>query len=205
MPGPESIVGGLAAISSRYWGAAVAWHVVLATLLGGVVAGWRPAQQTLGMVITALLTSVSAFAFVAGNVFNGVVFLLLAGLAVKMTLRLPKGSVKLASAGAVAAGVALALFGWVYPHFVEGLSFLYRAPTGLLPCPTLSLIIGLCLAVEDRSSRRWLGTLAGAGLFYGLFGMLALAVKIDFVLVLGAAALIVAAARVSHPAAATPA
>jgi hypothetical protein len=196
MTNAGSILAGLAGIATRHAWAAAAWHAVLAAGLAAWFAGWRPSRRALGLLAAALLLSVSGFALAGANGFNGVVFLLLGALAATSAARVPAGPARHGDPWAVAAGATLCAFGWVYPHFVQASSplvYLYRAPTGLLPCPTLSLVIGLALALDDRRSGRWLGTLAGAGVFYGLFGVLALGVGIDAVLVLGSLALVVAA------------
>jgi hypothetical protein len=93
---------------------------------------------------------------------------------------------------AVLAGGAMALFGLCYPHFVPAgsvLAYLYRSPAGLLPCPTLSVLIGITIFLDGLGSRAWSATLAVAGLFYGAFGLFRLGVRIDGLLVLGAMAL----------------
>ena len=52
-------------------------------------------------------------------------------------------------------------------------------PTGLVPCPTLSIVIGLALIVEGLDSRIWTSVLVGAtGVFYGIFGAVRLGVTI---------------------------
>ena len=58
-------------------------------------------------------------------------------------------------------GTAMVAFGWVYPHFSSDPSlfaYFYGAPTGLLPCPTLSLVIGLSLLARGFGVmfRRWI-------------------------------------------------
>ena len=92
----------------------------------------------------------------------------------------------------------------VYPHFfgisyplpwVFGpLAYLYAAPTGLIPCPTLSLVIGFALLGGGLGSRAWSISLAAVGLFYGLFGVMRLRVYWDIPLIFGAAALLAVAA-----------
>ena len=85
-------------------------------------------------------------------------------------------------------------FAWIYPHFLEGLSpgtSLWAAPMGVIPCPTLSLVIGFALLFDGFGSRSWSLILAGVGLFYGLFGAARLGVVLDVVLVGGASALLV--------------
>ncbi|PLW83854.1 hypothetical protein CWI75_00380 [Kineobactrum sediminis] len=82
-------------------------------------------------------------------------------------------------------------FGWLYPHFLDNttsLVYLYAAPTGLIPCPTLSIVIGFTLILGGLGSRSWCLVLAMMGLFYGVFGAARLGVRIDGVLILGALA-----------------
>jgi hypothetical protein len=89
-------------------------------------------------------------------------------------------------------------FGWFYPHFVHGSStlvYLYMAPTGLIPCPTLATIVGLSILFNGFGSRAWGAIVAFAGLFYGLFGGFRLGVHIDHVLTAGALALSVIALK----------
>ena len=102
----------------------------------------------------------------------------------------------------MAAGMVMILFGWVYPHFLEGgawFDYLYAAPTGLIPCPTISLTIGFALLANGFSSRAWSLTLAFLGLFYAFFGALRLGVNLDFVL-LGGALLLLLETLTSKPA-----
>jgi hypothetical protein len=87
-------------------------------------------------------------------------------------------------------------FGWVYPHFLESgnwFNYLYAAPTGLIPCPTLSITIGFALLANGLSSRVWSLFLAIIGLFYGLFGIFRLEVHLDVGLLVGALLLFILA------------
>jgi hypothetical protein len=70
----------------------------------------------------------------------------------------------------------------------------YGAPTGLVPCPTLSLMIGFALIAGGLAARTWSLTLAAAGVFYGAFGAARLGVTIDLALIAGALGLVVLAA-----------
>lgn len=82
-------------------------------------------------------------------------------------------------------------FGWIYPHFLDNatpMEYLYAAPTGLIPCPTLSIVIGFTLILGGLRLRPWCLVLTIMGLFYGVFGAGRLGVKIDGVLLLGALA-----------------
>jgi hypothetical protein len=63
----------------------------------------------------------------------------------------------------------------------------------LIPCPTLSIVIGFTLLANGMSSRYWSLSLAVLGLFYGLFGILRLQVQIDAGLLIGATTLTILA------------
>jgi hypothetical protein len=88
------------------------------------------------------------------------------------------------------------VFGWIYPHFLEGGSwfrYLYAAPMGLIPCPTLSFTIGFAMIANGFSSRSWSLVLVVIGVFYGVFGAFRLGVSIDFVLLAGSLLLLIQA------------
>ena len=91
-----------------------------------------------------------------------------------------------------AAGALLVLYGSAYPHFLLGESwntYLYAAPFGLLPCPTLSVAIGVTLMLGMFRSTLWSNTLVAAGVAYGAIGVVRLGVVLDYGLLAGAALL----------------
>jgi hypothetical protein len=93
-------------------------------------------------------------------------------------------------------GVGLVIFGLIYPHFVRThswIEYLYASPFGLVPCPTLSVIIGATLMARARS-HVWDVTLSVVGLLYGMIGVFRLGVGIDYGLIVGALTLAVSAA-----------
>jgi hypothetical protein len=99
-------------------------------------------------------------------------------------------------------GILMTAFGWTYPHFLpdsDPLAYLYASPTGLIPCPTISIVIGLSLILNGFSSRVWCFMLAVVGFFYGLFGAVRLGVTIDWVLFVGALAITFAGLFQKHP------
>jgi hypothetical protein len=99
------------------------------------------------------------------------------------------------SPAVLATGALLFLFGFVYPHFLATNSLavrVYAAPIGLIPCPTLSALIGITLMFGLFREREWSPVLAAAGLLYGAIGAFRLGVTIDLVLVGGAAMLVAA-------------
>lgn len=80
-------------------------------------------------------------------------------------------------------------FGLIYPHFIKPDSFLgyfYESPAGLIPCPTLSILIGFALIFNGFGSQSISLLLIILGLFYGIFGVLKLKVAIDLFLLFGA-------------------
>jgi len=99
-------------------------------------------------------------------------------------------------------GIILFIFGWIYPHFLDTPSFLpylYSAPIGLIPCPTLSIVIGLALVLNGLGSRALSLVLGLSGMFYGITGVTQLGVAIDLVLAPGAIMILVRAFAGKRP------
>jgi hypothetical protein len=91
-------------------------------------------------------------------------------------------------------GILMIVFGLIYPHFISANSFLkylYTSPVGLIPCPTLSILIGFLLLYNGFGSQPITITFIAFGLFYGIFGVLKLAVYLDIFLILGSIALLI--------------
>jgi len=149
----------------------------------------------MGATVMALpMVSASAVAFAVGNPFNGSLLGATVAALVVLAWRFDVTPLQFGSPLARAFGAAMIAFAWIYPHFLEGLSpgtYLWAAPMGVIPCPTLSLVIGFALLFDGFGSRSWSLILAGVGLFYGLFGAARLGVVLDVVLVGGASALLV--------------
>lgn len=197
MPSSGEILAGLRTIANEWQAVATAWHVAVAALLGSLFLGWRPSKRQAAILLATPLASVSILAWLGGNPFNGSIFALVtvALLAVGMTL--PGAAVSVGPPWAVVVGGVLTAFGWVYPHFLASgswLAYAYRAPLGLIPCPSLSAVVGIALVLRGLGSRTWTITVALAGMAYGLIGVFRLGVAIDVVLLGGAAALAVSVA-----------
>jgi len=197
MPGSTEILAGLTAIANRAIGAAAAWHIVVAIALVALAIGWRPSERVARTLVVIPLVSVAGFALAFGNPFNGFIFVAGSITLVALASVGDRRAVQRGSWWASWAGVAMIAFGWVYPHFLEGhpTSYLFAAPLGLVPCPSLSAAIGFALVGNGLGARAWSITLSALGVFYGLFGVLRLGVFIDVGLVGGATVLFATAIR----------
>ena len=195
MPTGSVIVDGLSRIANEFLPLAVLWHVAVAVALAALAGGgWRPQKRVAAALLALPLLSASIAAWATGNPFNGI---LLAGVALALLIpaaRMPRGPVHRGPSWAVAVGSATIAFAWVYPHFLAAEPawlYLFAAPMGLVPCPTLALVIGCGLLAGGFRSRAWSFAAALAGLFYSLFGMFRLGVWLDAGLFFASSAVLV--------------
>ncbi len=198
MPTTPEILRGLTRIANEWLIVAVAWHVVIAAALVAITAGWRPQPRVARSAIALLPVSVAVFAAAYGNPFNAIVFAALAIALVVLALR-DHSATLAAPPGWVRIGASIMItFGWLYPHFLSGspARYLYAAPVGLVPCPSLAMALGFALLA--RGSRAWSLTLAGVALFYALFGVFRLGVSLDLGLLVGSALVAVSSGRVGR-------
>lgn len=198
MPSPVTVLGGLTAIANDWRWFAITWHVLLGASVVLFLAGWRPSVRLFGYLLVVPLLSVSVMAWLSGNPFNGTVFAILPAVLVATAARFPNTVVRLASCARVASGVAFVVLGVTYPHFLQVESwstYLYASPFGILPCPTLSVLIGSTLIFSNLGSTFWSATLAGAGFLYGVTGVFRLGVLLDSGLLFASGVLAVAVAR----------
>lgn len=194
MPTPTEILAGLGHIANDAWFLALAWHALVAIAAGAMLNGARPSGRATGLASSALPLSVSGLAWVYGNPFNGAVFALLgAGLAA-VAARSDRTPIAVRVGWPRWLGALLAGFGWIYPHFLDASpsAYLVAAPLGLVPCPTLSMMLGLALLGVRPAGRAWPTLLIGASGFYALVGALRLGVWIDLVMIAGAVGLAIA-------------
>jgi hypothetical protein len=192
MPTSDTILAGLTNAANQWRLVAVAWHVALAAMLIALARGWRPSHRAAASLLSASVLSVGVVGWGSGNPVNGAVCASLAVMLFAAAGRLAKTPVRLAPAALLVPGSLLLALGWVYPHFLRADSltpYFYAAPLGLLPCPTLSAVIGATLILEMHTARRWALPLAIAGFGYGAFGSFALRVPLDYGLLAGSAVL----------------
>ena len=145
----------------------------------------------MGRLIALLPGSVAIFALAYGNLFNAILFGALTVALVVLSMGEDLRRISAVPGWSIVAGIAMLIFGWTYPHFLDAtpIHYLFAAPIGLIPCPTLSAAIGLALICGPARVRSWRLALACVGAFYGLYGVVQLGVAIDIVLTLGAVTL----------------
>jgi hypothetical protein len=166
------------------------WHVVLGAFLLLLVVRWRPPVRLVATLLALPLVTVSLTAWLSRNPFNGLVFAILFAALLVVAVRLPRTTIAISAPHWVALGGALIGFGSTYPHFLQTDSwvvYIYASPFGLLPCPTLAVVIGITTVVANLRARPWTTTLAVAGLIYGAIGVFRLGVALDWVLLVASA------------------
>jgi hypothetical protein len=198
MPTPESILSWATSVANEWRWLAIFWHVALAVALLTGLTWSRMSQRSVAFLCVLPIASVAVVAWVSGNPFNGTLFTLLTLVLSRAAANVP-GEVAFTSVSWPwrLAGVGLVGVGWLYPHFLitdTSLTYAYASPFGVLPCPTLSVVIGLMLAVGGLRSADWNVALTAAGLLYGWIGVFRLGVLLDGWLLGGA---LVLAARVA--------
>lgn len=187
MPTAETVLSWATGVANEWRWLAIVWHIALGGLLVAI-GRVRVSQRLLGLLLVFPIISVAMLAWASGNPFNGLTFTVLAVLLLRSGGGLPQAPVTRASWGRALPGMALIVLGWLYPHFLSTTTwtaYVYASPFGLLPCPTLSVVIGVTAAAGLRSVG-WNGALAAAGILYGVIGVFGLRVWLDLWLLAGA-------------------
>jgi hypothetical protein len=188
VPTSEVILSWATAVANEWRWLAIAWHVALAALAPAVIT--RPvSRRLLAFLLLTPIVSVALVAWHSGNLFNALMFAVIAALLLPAATSVPGGKVTVASPGWVFAGTALVVIGSVYPHFLRAetwTAFLYASPFGVLPCPTLAVVLGITLVFDGLHSTRWTAPLSAAGILYGVIGIAILRVSLDGWLLMGA-------------------
>jgi hypothetical protein len=193
MPTSSEILASLELVANKGLPVAIGWHAVIVLVAFAITRGFRPSQHSAAMSLSLPLASVSVAAWVYGNPFNGAVLALGSIALAILAARGSKAAVSIANPREVSLGLLLVAFGWVYPHFLVGIhpaTYLYAAPVGLLPCPTLAVVSGATLCARGLVGGPWRLTLAAIAAFYALFGLLRLHVWLDAILLLAPLALL---------------
>jgi hypothetical protein len=194
MPKTEEIISGLQTIVNDFSTFAIIWHALFYILLAALIFKWQPSNKLLGLLICLPIVSVAVFAWLSGNPFNGVLFSIMTILILIFALKASNDAIKVSQIPFMVIGILMIVFGLVYPHFIGAdslLKYLYASPVGLIPCPTLSILIGLLLLYNGLGSQSLTLTFIVFGLFYGIFGALRLSVYLDIFLIFGSISLLV--------------
>lgn len=198
MPNADEILKSLGTLVESWKALASFWHLYCALLIGFALFGRRAQNRLVAALLIPLVASVSVLAWTSGNPFNASTFGVLTVTLAALLRGVSARPVERARGAWLLLGVLLIAFGWAYPHFLEqhpATTYLYAAPLGLIPCPTLSLVVGVTILFSGLRSRAWSLVVSSAALFYGAFGALRLGVTIDWVLTAGGIGLLVLAIR----------
>lgn len=197
-------------MANAFWPVAIAWHVVVLVAVCSLAVGWRPRRRVAMQFLALPLFSGAALARLGDNPFNALILTAVGVMAIIASRSVDAIScVRRGDAWMTTTGASAVVYACIYPHFVESDSVLFRtvaAPVGVIPCPTLALVLGFGLLAGNFESRAWSRTIGVAGILYGSFGLLRLRVYLDVGLVLVAvAALVFDRAAPRRPATATAA
>jgi hypothetical protein len=190
----EDIIAGLQAIVNNNVLIATLWHIAIYGLIISLLFNWNPSGKLMAILFCLPVISVSVLAWLSGNPFNGTLFAVLAVLLIIFGLKASSQTIMLSRLAFLVIGILMIIFALSYPHFLESdsiIRYLYASPVGLIPCPTLSLLIGFALVYNGVGSNALTISLVVYGLFYGLFGVFRLGVTLDIGLIIGALSLFV--------------
>lgn len=197
-PTPQEIVSNLTELANTWRPLAVFWHVYFAVFVIALISGARPSKRVSGIFLAMPFLSVSILAWSIMNPFNGIIFAVISILLIAVSAKLPRERAQIAPLWLLIPGVLMFMFGWIYPHFLDesaSLSFLYSAPVGVIPCATLSIVIGLAMIMNSLGSRKISLILGITGIVFGITGVWQFGVTIDWILVLGSIAVLIFAFR----------
>ncbi len=190
MPTPEQILDGLYKVANAWKLVSIFWHVYFGVIVVALAIDVRPAKRAAGFLLGLPFLSVAAGGWMLGNPVNAGVFAIVGIVLLLFANRLPEDGVQIGPRWSTVPGVLLFAFGWIYPRFLDTssyLTYLYAAPVGTVPCPTLIIVIGLALIIDDLGTRRIGAVLGLIGLLYGAISVQYLGVALDVALILGAA------------------
>jgi hypothetical protein len=191
VPAAEAVLSWATGVANEWRWLAIAWHVTLGSLLV-VASRSRLSERLLALLLLLPIVSVAVLAWLSWNPFNGLMFTLLAVLLLRSAMYLPRPAMTHPSRRWLPAGGALIAVGWLYPHFLitdTWAAYAYASPFGLLPCPTLSVVVGVTLVWGGFRSISWNMLVAAAGVLYGAIGVFRLGVLLDLWLLVGASLL----------------
>lgn len=200
MPASSEILAQLTRAANELGSLAIAWHLVALLVGVAMIRRWRPPARYAPLPLVAPVVSVFMVSLGYGNWFNAASFFVLAVALTFSSVDLAEPPRGRGPAWRSVLGIALVVYGLVYPHFLEGAWYrsLYAAPVGVLPCPTLALIAGYTLVTGAHGTRAVPAVLAGWTAFYAAFGIAKLGVVLDLGLIAATFGLVVLAVQNDH-------
>jgi hypothetical protein len=187
VPSSVIILKGLTSLANKWQAVAIVFHLYFAIVLLMIIKK-ALAKRIAGMLLAIPAISVSVLAWMSRNPFNGIVFAVIAVFLLVFSARIHMDRIHFSPNAVIIIGILMVVFGWIYPHFLNTTSYfpyLYAAPVGVIPCPTLCVLIGSSLIINSLESRAWSIFLGIVGALYGLFGI-RLGVALDWFLFAGA-------------------
>lgn len=207
VPTPEQILAGLIKMANECRLVAIIWHVFFAIIIGALIIGlyrkktnrWYLTKRAFGIFLGLPALSVGIVSCFY-NPVNAIVGIVIGALLLLTAVKFSSENVQLAPKWAMIPGIFMVIFGWIYPSalFMDLSSigsYVFATPLGLIPCTTLSIIIGLTLLLNGLNSRRYSLIVGITGIVYGILGVVQLGVLIDVVLFIGACVLTINAIR----------
>lgn len=190
----EVILNYIEMVAGKYPVISILLHIlIIALIITLFIPGFKQKRLTFDGVLTVIFASVASVALINGNPFNGVVFIILVVFAVfELFQRRNEITVPVftsVSRGAVIRNLlcmAAILVGILYPHFVNvsPALLLFLSPIGIIPCPTLTVALGLLNLYYPKTNKGLYTVVTIAGMFYGLTGVFLLHVYTDIPLMI---------------------
>jgi hypothetical protein len=181
MPAPHQILEQLTRLATEGRMLGLIWHLALLVGLALVVAKKWESRASLAVAAVFPMFTASLVAFAVGNWVNGLVLDLGALTMVVISRKFTGTPIEIGRPIPFTVGVATMLYAVFYTHFtsIHSWTDVWMTPIGVLPCPTMALVIGLGLMAGGFRSRAWSLTAAVLGLGYSLFGVFVLKVQWD--------------------------
>lgn len=190
----EVILTYIQMVAGKYPVISILLHIlILALIIALFLPGFKQKRIAFNGVLMVIFASVASVALINGNPFNGLFFSILTIFAVVELFR-RRNEITVPALTSVDRSTAIrnllclaAVFvGILYPHFVNvsPAMLLFFSPMGVIPCPTLTVILGLLNLYYPKINKGLYTVVTIAGMFYGLTGVFLLHVYIDIPLMI---------------------
>lgn len=148
-------------------------------------AKWR--TTAMNCIVAVLTLSVTATAFINGNYFHVLTFLILSVISVIELFIRKNEYAQFKLNFTTVISFAFILIGLWYPEFVtvSKLKCLLFSPVGIVPCPTILVILGITSLKKSKTNSLQQITVLTLGLIYGIIGTFKLRVYLDITLIAG--------------------